>query len=461
MLKGLDQDTARKIHMRNFGRRFKSKTLFAITLASLLISSLAQRYLGHVDSGANVDFFDYYFAAQVIHDNPHASLYEGATDANPQLRSAPAGSDLFAHARAAGFDDIELYLYPPLLADLLAPFSQMPAHFAAFLWRAFNLSLVLASALLLARMTRVPILSFEFAVLSLAAYSFWPIHEAISDGQIGIVLLALWTVGVIAYSEDRIIISSAAFALATAFKVTPILLLPLFFIWKDRRWLASFLIFLFGFVLAMGAVNGLRTINSYAAVMSAMGGGAPAMQNKSLSSLVAWAYYRRLFSLVSVHEIMANQPRILLTAEKAISGIFYLLSLGLVWRNRHQLGPSSKAATIAVFGLITACVSPVSWRHSYTVAFIALAVFWIRSLRAAPRALHLSLLTLTTLAVGSLSFDLAIQAPLPQICKVLFASSWVVFSILLSFDALFHATSDDIDSVEQDRHAALSPIAVD
>jgi hypothetical protein len=310
-------------------------------------------------------------------------------------------------------------------------------------------------------MTRVPILSFEFAVLSLAAYSFWPIHEAISDGQIGIVLLALWTVGVIAYSEDRIIISSAAFALATAFKVTPILLLPLFFIWKDRRWLASFLIFLFGFVLAMGAVNGLRTINSYAAVMSAMGGGAPAMQNKSLSSLVAWAYYRRLFSLVSVHEIMANQPRILLTAEKAISGIFYLLSLGLVWRNRHQLGPSSKAATIAVFGLITACVSPVSWRHSYTVAFIALAVFWIRSLRAAPRALHLSLLTLTTLAVGSLSFDLAIQAPLPQICKVLFASSWVVFSILLSFDALFHATSDDIDSVEQDRHAALSPIAVD
>jgi hypothetical protein len=447
--------------MRDFRRHFKSTILFAITLASLLISSVAQRYLGHVESGANVDFFDYYFAAQVVRDNPHANLYEGATGTNPQLRSAPAGSEIFAHARAAGFDDIELYLYPPLLADILRPVSGLPAHLAAILWRVFNLALVLVSVILIAHMMRVPILSFEFSVLALAAYSFWPIHETVADGQISIVMLALWAVGIVAYCDDCIVLSAAAFALATAFKITPILILPLFFIWKDRKWLVAFLAFLLGLVLAMATINGLPMVKTYAAVMSAMGDGAPAMQNKSLSSLVAWAYYGRLFSLLSVHEILTNPPRALLIAEKTISGSFYLLSLWPVWRSRHQLGLSSKAATIAIFGLITACVSPVSWRHSYSVAFIALAVFWIRSLRTKPRALHLALLTLTTFTLGSLFFDLVVQAPLPQIGKVFFAALWVVLSILFGLDALFHAGDDDLDSVRGDRHVALSLIAND
>jgi hypothetical protein len=260
-------------------------------------------------------------------------------------------------------------------------------------------------------------------------------------GRSQLSLLALWAVGIVAYFDDRMILSAAAFAFATAFKVTPILIVPLFFIWKDRRWLVSYLAISLGLVAAMAAINGGQTVSVYPAVMSAMGGGIPAYQNKSLGSLVTWAYYGKLFTLGSARTVMVNSPRTLSIVAKAVSGAFYLLCLFLVWRSRHLLDRASRASLIAVFGLVTACVSPVSWRHGYAVAFIALAIYWVKALRTPPRVLHLVLLTLTTFTLGSLFFDLAAQAPLPQFCKILLAASWVVFSVLFCLDALFHGNA--------------------
>jgi hypothetical protein len=429
--------------MNRLKKLVECRVLFAFVLSSLLISSLTQQYLGHVASGANADFYDYYFAAQAVHDNPHANLYEGATNRNPQLISPRADSVLFAHAKAAGFDHIEMYIYPPLLADLLVPLSQLPPHLAAALWRAFNLALVLTSVLLLSRMMRVRILSFEFVAFTMAAYCFWPNHEAIVDGQITILMLALWTIGIVAYFDDRMILSAAIFALATAFKVTPILMIPIFLLWKERRWLVSYIAVLLSLVLAMVAINGPQTVSAYPMVMSAMSGGVPALENKSLSSLVAWVYYGKLFTRDAALGIIAGQPRSLLLVATAISGVFYLSCLFVVWRSRHQLSRTSRTAIIAVFGMVAACVSPVSWRHGYSVAFVALAIFWVKALRTPQRALHVVLLTLTTFTLGSLLFDRAAQAPLPQLCKILLAASWVVFSILLSLDVLVHAHADD------------------
>jgi hypothetical protein len=278
-------------------------------------------------------------------------------------------------------------------------------------------------------------------VLAVAAYSFFPIHEAISEGQILIVMLALWTIGIVAYFDDRMILSAAAFALATAFKVTPILILPLFFLWKDRRWIISYLSISLGLVGAMVAINGPETVCLYAKVMLAMGDGIPATLNKSLSSLVTWVYYGRIFTMKSAPEVMANLPRALSIVVKVVSSTFYLSCLVLVWRSRLLLDRASKAATIAVFGLVTVCVSPVSWRHAYAIALIALTIFWVRALRTPPRFSHALLLTLTTFTLGSLFFDLAVEGPFPQFCKILLAATWIVFSILFCLDALLHANS--------------------
>ena len=256
-------------------------------------------------------------------------------------------------------------------------------------------------------------------------------------------MLALWTVGIVAYFDDRMILSAAAFAFATAFKVTPILIVPLFFIWKDKKWLVSYLAISLGLVAAMVAINGLHTTSAYASVISSMSSGFPASYNKNLGSLVAWAYYGSLVpSFGSAQETMANPPRALAIVAKAASGAFYLSCVLLVWRSRRRLDRTSKAATIAVFGIVTACVSPVSWVHGYSVALIVLAIFWVKALRTPPRVFHAVLLALTTFTLGSFFFDLATRAPLPQFCKILLAASWVVFSVLFCLDVLYHANAE-------------------
>jgi len=429
--------------MKHPRKLFEIKILFAFALASLLAGSLLQRYLGRGSSTPNDDFYVYYFAAQIVHDNPHANLYADVIKGDPLAEDAPIDSEIYTHAKSAGVGGVMVYLYPPLLADLFVPISRIPVFQAAALWRAFNLTLVLASVLLLARMLRISILSFEFVALALAGYSFFPIHEAIWTGQAAIVMLALWMAGVAAYCDGCVVLSAAIFALATAFKVTPILLLPLFFIWKDRRWIVSYLAASTGLVAAMVAINCWQTVRIYPSVMSAMSSGIPTSGNKALGSLVAWIYYGRIFTDESALAIIASEPHGLLIAAKAVSGAFYLLCLFLVWRSR-PIERASRVVTIAVFGLITACVSPVPWRHGYSVAFIALAIFWVKALRAPrPRILHAVLLTLTTFTLGVLFFDLAAAAPLPQFCKIILVSLWIVFTVLFSVDALYHASDDE------------------
>jgi hypothetical protein len=429
--------------MKHPRKLFEIKILFAFALASLLAGSLLQRYLGRGSSTPNDDFYVYYFAAQIVHDNPHANLYADVIKGDPLAEDAPIDSEIYTHAKSAGVGGVMVYLYPPLLADLFVPISRIPVFQAAALWRAFNLTLVLASVLLLARMLRISILSFEFVALALAGYSFFPINEAIWTGQAAIVMLALWTAGVAAYCDGRVVLSAAIFALATAFKVTPILLLPLFIIWKDRRWIVSYLAASTGLAAAMVAINGWQTIRIYPAVMSAMSSGIPTPGNKALGSLVTWIYYGRIFTENSARAIIASEPHGLLFAAKAVSGTFYLLCLFLVWRSR-RIDRASKAVTVAVFGLIAACVSPVPWRHGYSVAFIALAILWARALRAPrPRILQSVLLTLTTFTLGVLFFDLAAATSLPQFCKIILVSLWIVFTVLFSVDALYHASDDE------------------
>lgn len=433
------------------------KLLFALTLASLLFSSLAQRYLGNILAGPNLDFYDYYFAAQVLHQDSHAALYAGATDGNPQLRSAPATSPIAQRAAAAGFPDIELYLYPPLLADLLIPLTRLSPHLAATLWRALNLALVFGSTLLLARTLRLPWLSFPFAALVAAAFAFWPVHEAISLGQASLLILFLWALGLHAHFRGAVALSAAAFALCTVLKVTPILIVPLFLVWRERRWLLAYAASLAALLAAMLAFNGPATLRTCVRVLTAMSGSVPALQNKCFGALLAWLHYGRLPTLQTVQPLLNLPPTGLLLLAKPIALAFYALCLVLAFRaqslrltagqltaqetssktpseqNRHH-----RTLTLAIFALVLATISPVSWRHGYTVALLPLAMLWAHTLRTPATSLARPiLLALTTLTLGSLCFDLAAQAPLPQLLKILCASTWLLFSAALCLHTLW------------------------
>ncbi|MGA3159672.1 MAG: glycosyltransferase family 87 protein [Terracidiphilus sp.] len=423
--------------------RINVKTLFAFALASLLLGFLAHSYLGRGRVWRDQDFHGYYFTAQIFHDNPHANIYEGAGKRNPIAQSAPSDSVISTYAKSAGVSEVGPYVYPPLLADLFVPLSRIPVSQAAVLWRACNLAFVLVSVLLLARMMRISTLSFEFVALAMAGYCFFPISEGIMIGNATVLMFVLWTAGIAAYFDGRVVLSAAIFALATAFKVTPILLFPLFIVWKDRRWIVSYIAASIGLVVAMIGINGWQTVRIYPSVMSSMNSGLPIFINKALGSLVAWIYYGRVLSLESAQMISANEPSSLVIATTAVNGIFYLICLFLVWRTRH-IERASRAVTIAVFGLITTCLSPAPYRYAYTVAFIALAIYWVRTLRA-PRTqpLRALLLTFTTFTLGVLFFDLAAEAPLPRFIQIVLAALWIVFTVLFSIDALYHASEDE------------------
>lgn len=410
--------------------------LLCVTAAAILISSLAQRYLGHVMSDPDLDFHDYYFAATVVRENPHADLYRGATIGNPQLRSAPADSPIALVARDNGVTDTELYLYPPLFADLLTPVTHVSMASASHAWRAFNLLAVVVSALCLARLAGLALASPECLMLVLLACMSWPVHEAVSLGQITPLLLLLWTLGVATYAWELPLLSAFLFALATAFKVTPLLLVPLFLIWRNWRWLAGYVASLLVAVLTMLAWNGPANLLSYTRVVAAMGGSLPSLQNKCIGSIIAWVYYGRVFSLSTVHSVMTSTPPNLSLAIKGADLLFYTACLLLVWRRGSAHSRDARVILIAIFALITLVMAPVSWRHGYTVALIPLALLWIQALHARLQASSVWLLALSSISVGSLLFDLAATAPLPAVVQILCAGVWPLSCALLCLDVL-------------------------
>jgi hypothetical protein len=418
--------------------------LFAFVLISLLFSSLLQRYEGHVMTDPDIDFYVYFFTSQLVHSDPHADLYEGATDFNPTARTEPLTTRATLMARKAGFESITYYLYPPLLADLFIPLTMLPPHVAAKLWRFFNLCLVMASVLLIARLCRFRALSSHIVVLALCAFAFWPINEAILMGQIAIAMLALSAASIVAYIEGWVILSAVILALATGLKITPIFLFPLFLIWKEKKWIVAYLTTLVALVLAMLAFNGRNTLEICLRVLAGMGGSIAMLSNKCIASLALWIHYGGIFEANYARRLNEiGGPTKLLVFMKIVGLAFYGVCLFLAWRRRHEDDSTSRATTMAIFSLVALIIAPVSWRHGYSVALIALAILWVRSLSVPSTILRLALLALTTFSVGSLFFDLVAQDPLPVTVRIICASVWTISCLLLCLEVLWNGMPQD------------------
>jgi hypothetical protein len=412
-------------------------SLLAFTLTLLFLGSIMQREFGHY-TNKDVDFFAYYFAGRVIHDNPKADLYYGALNGNPESHTdAPPGSPIYEQAEAAGVKEVMFFLYPPILADMLAPISTLSPQTAAAVWRAVNLALILLSLVALARMLAIPLGSTQFGILALAALAFFPIYEALAIGQITIVLLALWAITVAAYGQGRVALSACALALATALKLTPLLAVPVFLIYKDKRWLAWYAAALAFLIVAMGLVNGWPMLAMDVKVIGAVGGSVPLMQNKTLSGLLAWLYYGRFVPMDTGPGL--NPPHLLVVAGKVLGLGFYAVCLFLVWRQRLQTSLTARVTALSIFALVTPLISPLSWRHAYTIALVPLIILWVQAVRTSVSTLHLALLTLSTLAMGTLFFDLVAQAHIPSILQILSAGLLAISTAALCLETLSHA----------------------
>jgi len=230
--------------------------------------------------------------------------------------------------------------------------------------------------------------------------------------------------------------TAAALALATIIKITPILSVPVMLIWKDRRWLVSYFSVLTGLVAFMGAYNGLQTSTNFLAVMASMAGGNPIISNKSIASVATWIYYGKVFDGHSVTDVVSRSTPILTLVTRAVSLAICGSAFYLLWRNRNCRDRDSRAITLAVFALLVLCVSPVSWRHAYAVAFIPLAISWADALRRQQRLWHLALLALTSVSVGTVCLDAGSEFVTIQPLKILMCAMPVLSAVLLSLDTL-------------------------
>ncbi len=343
----------------------------------------------------------YFSAARLVHDGAAAQLYTGAdTGANPQKLIAPAGSPIYRAAVAEGLPFVGLYVYPPILADLLLPLTFLSLRTATTVWLWMNIAFLLMTALLASRLLRFSALGWQTPLIFVALLGFTPVLQCLHDGQITILLLLLWVAGLILYRDDRIPASAAIFAFATAIKLTPaVVILPLL-IWRKWKFVVFYTASLLGLsLLCLWGDTPHASITYVTRVLPAMSGALPALTNYSLAAAT-----ERLIAIVqtgSVAPFVDTLPPANMLIGRALSAGALLLLLALLMRAGRDLSGPSQLLVLGLLGLMAPVLSPVSWFHAYATAFIAFALLWWECFQTPVSTGYLAVLTLVSLLLGS------------------------------------------------------------
>ena len=127
--------------------------LCLVLLGLVFVASALQGSLMIVRShGLQRDFRVYFNAASMIRNHEGSHIYDQAADGiDPQLAWADPNTLFAAQARQLGLDHIRLYVYPPLLADMLVPLTSLRLVSAEHAWLLLNVIFILAATLILAR----------------------------------------------------------------------------------------------------------------------------------------------------------------------------------------------------------------------------------------------------------------------------------------------------------------------
>jgi hypothetical protein len=427
--------------VRSLSSVSRNRYCFALVLIAIFAGFQLEHYLGRSGKWRDVDINVYYVVAQVVHANPRAELYPSTIAGNPQTQFAPPDTVFARTAIAGGQPVTRLYLYPPLFADLLAPFARFSRPTVAVLWCVLNLLLVLLSDLGIARILGLHWRSARFAILVAVSFSFYPITATLAAGQIEIVLLALWTASLIAFSEGAIILSAVALALATSLKVTPALAVPLFLLWKDRRWLLTYFITLAALLAAMTAINGVPNMVGCFHFIRAMSASLPWFKNKCISAMVG------SLGLGLTHRELGTPahptvPPLLQLTGRALAVLFYAACLALAWRQRHSTRNADRVRLFAIFILVAALTSPQTWRYGYASALIPLSILWFSAIERAVTRTRIAVLTLATAVIGTVFLEWASTLHGPFLLVWSCAAIWPAASVLLCLDALRDPSGD-------------------
>lgn len=344
------------------------------------------------------DLLAYYTAASLIHDHRGDEIYDGADNGvDPQLRMADKGSIFGSEALSRGIQETSLYVYPPLLAYLISPLAGFPISDVLSLWKILNWVELLVASVVLTRLLGLRLLGFGGLCVFLLLFAYRPTLECFFYGQITIMMLLLEVGGMLLYSRGHKTSGALLFAVATAIKITPAIVIVPLVAWRDWKALRAFALGCLAIAGTLWIPDGGRLVVDFVAhVMPAMASGIIAKDNKALSSSLqfCWSTIRP-----------GSSTRWLGIGAKIVS-VATVLYAGWLSRSRsNDENGGNRIEILALLLLLSCCVAPVSWRHAYVASAPALAIFFKRMLEGKARVAEAIVVSCFTLSISSFGFS--------------------------------------------------------
>lgn len=360
----------------------------------------------HIKPNDQSDFFVYKTASSLILQGMPQHIYDGAdTGLDPQLKLMPTET-VFSHVAVAdGISKVMMYVYPPILSDMLLPFALMPAPRAAELWFCCNLIMLGGVSWLASRLLAVRWTSRAGITLTLGLISLFSVAVALEAGQITIFLLLLWMLSLYFYQRDLLPASALTLALASTIKLTPLIAVVPFMLWRQGRWLRAFALCTCALVVIMMLVNSPASIADYVLrVTPAMSRGVAHPENRSISSVLQMVYLTRRGQTMNDFKLAlaGPVPHSLLLLGKLLP--MACLAAATVWGylRARAVSREEQLEVLAAFALLSVVVSPVSWAHAYVVAYPLLILMWRAALQQRLSRFQTGLLLFVSLDLGGL-----------------------------------------------------------
>ncbi|HKU38078.1 MAG TPA: glycosyltransferase 87 family protein [Polyangiales bacterium] len=279
-----------------------------------------------------------------------------------------------AHAIARGLPLHERYLYPPLLATLLAPLSPYGnVAIAITCLAATMLGVPLAFLLLHKALQRY---GFSELTATLAAFAALCANTAVLRTlfyvQTNLHVTNLMLISLLCYPSRRWG-SALALALAAHIKTSPLALVLPFVINRDWKWLAWFAFFALGIIGFTSHLNGFHRYTEFLEnVSNIYRANGITLRENSLDSLVRVTYW--------VFGIPLEAARTPILVLRTLLCVLSLWLLSACWRRRSF----SCAAAVSdetrvldgypVLMLFLMSVSPLVWEHHPVIILLSLLV---------------------------------------------------------------------------------------
>lgn len=371
-----------------------------IALILVLLPCILPRIRHCFVSGTLVDFGPYYTAAILARQQQGIGIYNGADTGRNPVDVQADSTTLFAQtARRNGVQIAFLYLYPPILADMLIPVSYFPYVIAGRIWTVFNYAVLPIIALFITKLLRLQWISWGSLFVLMGIFSYSPVLQCIATGNVSILLLLLWACGIFFYMKGWHVASGFAFALATAIKLTPMIIVVPFLMWKEWRVLRAFLLSLLSLAVVTCLVNTPSSLADYFVhVMPHLSRGVLKINNLSISASVERLYAAFHYERISP-VVVDNPPTAVILLGKACAAALLGTAALLTYSRDSAMRTEDRVMILALLAMLSACIAPVSWQHGYSLCFLAFSLLWFNALREPISNLQLTVLFLCTIAL--------------------------------------------------------------